>query len=128
MTYPETEGTNSSNYYSDLINSYAWDTAIVFIQAYDDNSYANKNNSEAESTTGTNPDKLCNIHDMSGNKLEWSTEISMCSDTNNRPITERGGFYGDSYGGVMSYTYTRFSLGIAYKDSYISFRVILCIK
>ena len=74
------DGTNSSNYYSDLINSYAWDTAIIFIQAYEDSTYASANYGPSFTTTGTNPDKACNIHDMSGNAYEWTTETYATSD------------------------------------------------
>ena len=92
-TYPVT-GTNSSNYYSDLINSYAWDTAIVFIQAYEDKTYASANYCTHLTTTGSNPDKVCNIHDMSGNVQEWSTETSSDSlGSVEMTCTQRGGYY-----------------------------------
>ena len=74
------DGANSSNYYSDLINSYTWDTAIIFIQAYEDSTYASANYGPSFTTTGTNPDKVCNIHDMSGNAYEWTTETYATSD------------------------------------------------
>lgn len=61
---------------SDLVNSYAWDTAIIFIQKYSGNSsYANKiPESPSLNNTGFNNDKVCNIHDMAMNGMEWSTE------------------------------------------------------
>ena len=94
---------------SDLVNSYAWDTAIVFIQECGtDNNYANQ---LGKSTTPDNPSNLgeailaqgngatktdvqCNIYDMAGNCVEWTTETSYI-DSNN-PCVIRGGFYDDS--------------------------------
>ena len=88
------DGTNSSNYYSDLINSYAWDTAIVFIQAYEDSTYASSNDSTSEAVTGGNGDQVCNINDMSGNKTEWTTETSTFTDSDDsNTCTDRGGYY-----------------------------------
>lgn len=62
---------------SDLINSYAWDTAITFIQKNDsnNNNYANKvDGSYTLSAPGTNEDVSCNIYGMSSNCAEWTTE------------------------------------------------------
>ena len=95
---------------SDLVNSYAWDTAIVFIQECGtDNNYANQ---LGKSTTPDNPSNLgkailaegngkdkadtqCNIYDMAGNCAEWTTETFSVSDG---PCVFRGGVYGISYG------------------------------
>ncbi len=64
--------------YSDLVNSYAWDTAIIFIQAYSGNtSYSQagvNTNYGASMLTGTHNDQVCNIHDMAANHHEWTTE------------------------------------------------------
>jgi len=73
---------------SDLINSYAWDTAIVFIQNFgtkaNSTSYSRtkgKSTTGKIATTGTNllnetnlKDEQCNIYDMAGNEREWTTE------------------------------------------------------
>ncbi len=63
---------------SDLVNSYAYDTAIVFIQEMGNANYANKTsiNTGSEANTGTIGDKVCNIHDLASNCFEWSTEYS----------------------------------------------------
>ena len=63
---------------SDLVNSYAWDTAIVFIQEFGGEeasaySVANKGGDTVNSA-GENGDEFCKINDMSGNLGEWSTE------------------------------------------------------
>ena len=127
-TYP-VAGANSSNYYSDLINSYAWDTAIIFIQAYEDSTYASENYSTRYTTTGTNQDKVCNIHDMSGNAEEWSTETSTYSfSSNDYPCTARGGFY-DTYVSVADdYTSSRSDYTTASSYSNNSFRLTLYVK
>ena len=78
--YGEVKENNELVYASDLINSYAWDTAIIFIQTYstetDASSYASQNKSTSFANTGINNDKYCNIWDMSGNAYEWTTEYS----------------------------------------------------
>ena len=72
-----------SNFESDLINSYAWDTAIVFIQTFSgdvDYSWQTKLQSIivkcGEATDGKNKDVRCNIFDMAGNTYEWTTETA----------------------------------------------------
>ena len=66
---------------SDLVNSYAYDTAIVFIQEMGNTNYANKTSVNSTlKNTGTIGDKVCNIHDISSNCKEWSTEYSMYED------------------------------------------------
>ena len=127
-TYP-VDGANSSNYYSDLINSYAWDTAIVFIQAYEDSSYASKNYSTTATTTGTNPDKVCNIHDMSGNKYEWTTETSTRSGSvDYGPCAGRGGRCFSVTGFASHYSSYREDNSTAYNTGDGSFRLSLYVK
>ena len=87
----------SSNFDSDLINSYAWDTAIVFIQIFSgDTDYSRQTRLQStlakcgEATDGTNKDVRCNIYDMAGNTVEWTTEsFSYMSN----PCVNRGGYY-----------------------------------
>ena len=73
---------------SDLVNSYAWDTAIVFIQMYSGqptysmqtskntvdtiNAGDTVNTGERVETT----DKVCNVYDMASNLWEWTTETN----------------------------------------------------
>lgn len=80
--YPDgykTDGTGTFS--SDLINSFAWDTAIIFLQTFDNRkdrtipySYKNSVNIGSLETKGTGIDLICNIYDMASNCLEWSTE------------------------------------------------------
>jgi len=87
---------NTNNFNSDLMNSYAWDTAIVFLQTFDDRtedkktkpySIQNSLNTGSPVNQGTNhleeekQDKICNIWDMASNTYEWTTETSSFSSS-----------------------------------------------
>ena len=96
--YGEVKENNELVYASDLVNSYAWDTTIIFIQTYstetDASSYASQNKSTSFSKTGINNDKYCNIWDMSGNTCEWTTEYSTVFGNGMVDLHGcRGGFY-----------------------------------
>ena len=73
----------SSNFESDLINSYAWDTAIVFILKCEDIKYSIQTVLQktlakcGEATDGVNKDVRCNIYDMAGNTSEYNTETDV---------------------------------------------------
>ena len=94
---------------SDLVNSYAWDTAIVYIQAMDENNknYANqKDGNGTLRNTGTTEDEKSHIFDMAGNIFEWTTEYSTnASDSINYPCVHRGGYYknSDDYTAIRYY-------------------------
>ena len=116
---------DATTYTSDLINSYAWDTAIVFIQAFGTESDASKysilNKSTSFKKTGANSDKYCNIYDMSGNAAEWSTETCISSIAG----VLRSGFYNIPYGPAKNYTSNRMTASETNKDSNYSFRPLL---
>ena len=87
--YGEIKENDDLIYASDLVNSYAWDTAITFIQTYSSNTnYASVNVSTSFAKTGINSDKYCNIWDMSGNASEWSTEVPVSTSG----YVSRGGY------------------------------------
>ena len=125
---------SDSNFESDLMNSYAWDTAIVFLQKFDNR--ANKaslkpysqqtslNNSLASQGTNnlevSKQDVICNVYDMASNCMEWTTETYSGS---NRPCTGRGGLYSNS--GSYSSTSLRFFNGTSNSYDSISFRSLL---
>ena len=82
---------------SDLMNSYAWDTAIVYIQKFsNDKDYSRQDGGSINSSltnTGVNKDEVCKINDMASNTIEWTTEYSTFTDSSYaRPCTARGGF------------------------------------
>ena len=125
---------NDSNFESDLINSYAWDTAILFLQKFDNRSnkenlkaYSRQNSLNTEdipSSQGTNnleasnQDIICNVWDMASNCLEWTTETNISAYV---PCTNRGGnCYVNYY-----YTSYRVNNGIGDVGGYFSFRPLL---
>ena len=86
----------SNNFTSDLMNSYAWDTATLFIQSCGTNLKYSKQTRISTSLleNGTNTQEVkdlqCNIYDMAGNVLEWTTETSSYQDL---PCVLRGGSF-----------------------------------
>ena len=99
---------SGTNFTSDLINSYAWDTAIVFIQECSgDKNYSRQIGKNTESSLQKAGESIlanvdsgdeakdvrCNIYDMSGNTYEWTTETN--SNTSS-PCVRRGGYYPNS--------------------------------
>ena len=117
----------STKFTSDLINSYAWDTAIVFIQTFSESTdysrqirIQNVIANTGKATDGTNYDVRCNIYDMAGNVYEWTTETSLLDST---PSVHRGGVYYDS----LYYTCYRNKNSVTYGFSNISFRPIIYI-
>ena len=131
--YGEVKENNELVYASDLVNSYAWDTAIIFIQTYatgeDASSYASKNKSTSFANTGKNNDKYCNIWDMSGNAYEWTTEYSTYSfDRYFNPCVFRGGFYSTADGEAYGYTSYRYHHYTTTSLSNIGLRPLLYVK
>ncbi|MCI9413034.1 MAG: hypothetical protein HFJ31_00740, partial [Clostridia bacterium] len=118
---------NSDYVESDLINSYSWDTAIVFIQKYSGSSnYANQTRkSSSKLNTGKAGDKVCNIHDMASNYFEWSTEHSTNPTSSySYYCVCRGGCYG--YNGLT--TAYREGYPSSRSDTYYSFRPLCYVK
>ena len=120
---------NNSNFTSDLMNSYAWDTAALFLQSCGTNSnYSRQPNLiDLLAQTGTNNltditkiDKQCNVFDMASNVREWTTETS---SLNNFPCTNRGGYYGSD-----NYTTNRYHNDELLMNDIIGFRPILYIN
>ena len=116
---------SDSNFTSDLINSYAWDTAIVFLQTFGTNkkysrqsslntSFANKGTNNLTE----NQDKICNIWDMASNDAEMTTETSSGSDFH---CTNRG----DHYIVASDYAAIRGYYGSVYADDNVGFRLLL---
>ena len=111
---------NTHPFTSDLMNSYAWDTATLFAQSCGTNSKYSRQNrlSTSYSSTGTTNDVQCNIYDMASNVLEWTTETSSLSGN---PCVDRGGYYNDS----NCYTSLRNDLSTSDSTSDIGFRSLL---
>ena len=131
--YGEVKENNELVYASDLVNSYAWDTAIIFVQTYSRKTdYASHNESEttkAFTATGKNNDKYCNIWDMSGNAREWTTEYSTYSpDIYFYCCVNRGGSYKANSGSVYNYTSFRGSEDPTRSISLFGLRPLLYVK
>ena len=117
---------------SQLISSYAWDTALNFIcqtneEGYllattTDDNYGNIGTYNKTQTGGYPADCYSNIYDFLGNCLEWTTEYSSNLSFDNFPCVSRGGNYGYNYAAFRGYYYTGFG------DTYISFRSQLYIN
>ena len=109
---------------SDLMNSYAWDTAIVYIQEMGNTNYANASDGNGTlRNTGTTGDEKCKIFDMAGNEAEWTTEYSTETfRTYADPCVSRGGRYDVS---ANYRTSDRYLSGAKSSDRGKSFRSVL---
>ncbi len=111
---------------SDLVNSYAWDTAIVYIQEMGNANYANqKDGNGTLKDTGSTGDEKCKIYDMAGNVREWTTEYSSATnDSGAIPCLNRGGHYYNS----TPFTARRNLIDAATIINFVGFRPLLYVK
>ena len=108
----------------DLINSYAWDTAIVYMKKMKGNSYAIKSDGNGTiRNTGETGDEVCKIFDMSGNLFEWTTEF-FADEEEYTPCVTRGGIFYDSSLTINS----RMNWEVRFNDIIYGFRPILYVK
>ena len=119
---------NTHPFTSDLMNSYAWDTATLFLQSCGTNNKYSRQNSlnTSLSQTGTNnqttKDVQCNVFDMASNVSEWTTENYSHSSS---ASVYRGGNYYNGSGGYTSFRYVSMvSVGYAY----VGFRALLYVN
>ena len=115
---------------SDLMNSYAWDTAIVYIQEASTPNYANatrkhnslSNTGKLDPDVPTLKDEVCKINDMASNVMEWTTEHSSFTTSSIAyPCVYRGGVcYSSNY-----YTASRLDRHAADRYIYLGFRLSL---
>ena len=105
------------------MNSYAWDTALLFIQKQSTGYSIKQSVNDIDDgllTTGESGDVQCNIYDLASNCYEWTTEIydgSRC--------VRRGDAYSDN---ELCCANTRHEEGNTTKNESISFRPILYLK
>ena len=122
---------DESSVVSELISSYAWDTALNFIcqtnsEGYtlatiSSREYGNIGTNNKQNTGVYSADNYSKIHDLLGNCFEWTTEYSIVNDYHN---VCRGGYCNNSnlYAALRGNVYTNTS------DAYYSFRVQLYVK
>ena len=120
-----------SSVVSELISSYAWDTALNFICQTNSagytlattvsSSYGNIVTGSRKNTGMDANDNYSNIHDLLGNCSEWTTEYS--SNSGN-PCVSRGGDYTIS----TLYAADRNRITSSYSGDHFSFRVQLYVK
>lgn len=113
----------NSNVTSRLCSSYAWDTALKFIESkypeYSTRSEGGYNEQSNPTTTGFDTMHPCNIYDMGGNISEFTTETNNYSGYT---YTIRGGWYKHS-GSDEPAAYRTYINGNAYVN--VGFRVSL---
>ncbi len=109
---------NAKTVKSDLMNSYVWNTAIVYIEECGNKNYAYQESRNSKlSNTGTNNDEVCKINDMASNIVEWTTEYSNNVSTSlATPCSFNGGDY------TMGSTFSRGNSSVSYKEKNIGFR------
>ena len=122
---------------SELINSYAYDTAIVYVQKCSNNSTYSRYSTQKDelNNTGSTKDEVCKINDLAGNVAEWTTETgqwgkgSTFTNINNTVFgfVARGGRFNNidcwaSYRGSSSTGYT---VAGTEEVDYFGFRTIL---
>ena len=81
----------------------------------------NREKNTSLSQTGTINDKQCNVYDMAGNILEWTTETSSMSGNFDYPCVYRGGYCEDD----VFYTSRRSLNDIWDTNAYFGFRPIV---
>ena len=93
-----------------LANSFAWDTAMLFIQKYSGDEFYSQQKSLSSSpsntgmaTDGNNFDVRCNLYDMAGNYAEWTTETFSAMYS---PAVYRGGYYVHKISNASSRNYS----------------------
>ena len=119
---------------SELISSYAWDTALNFICQTNEAGYllANTTSSTYGNISTGNPtktgeyeaDEYSKIHDMLGNRIEWTTEYSNRIFGTAYSNVNRGGRYYDNSG----YASLRNATSVSSTSDTIGYRVQLIIN
>ena len=128
--YGEVKENSELVYASDLVNSYAWDTAIVFIQTCstkeDAINYASKKEESAQFETGISNDQYCNVWNMASGVYEWTTECANYSgDKLGLICVDRGGY---GLGGGNNAMSSRDLSNMVDRSPIMSFRSILYVK
>ena len=119
---------------SKLVNSYAWDTALKFIEVVegknvdtDSTEWGNYYDDEFSNTDGLintgafEETKACNIYDLAGNVLEWTTENIVVQGATSSVY--RGGDCSDD--GALDPAGVRVNVDPSFTNDYFGFRPLL---
>jgi len=112
---------------SSLINSYAWDTTMQFIQQTVPSYLKSKEftGKKQLKKTGQNEDCVCNIYDLAGNVREWTTEYSSNGYYSYlSSCVVRGGYFENQDFTAIS----RYYNGEFVANAYIGYRMIVYMK
>ena len=128
MYSKDNDNNNIIEFASDLMNSYAWDTATLFLQECGEDRYSIKSsvntyNDDGLAEKGTSTDFLCNVYDMSSNCDEWTTETGW--NSSGKICICRGSSY---YRYNQFYTSSRLGQDTSISFASDSFRPILYVK
>ena len=108
------------------MNSYAWDTALVYIQEFSgDTDYSRQDGKSINSSltnTGANKDERCKINDMASNDSEWTTEYSTGTTSSSAFHCTRIGGYCNSGSNYTSFRYSYVAYPV---NQYFTFRPTL---
>lgn len=119
----------TNNVASKLCSSYAWDTALKFIETQNSSYLTSGDGGNYNTSSGgsgqnqkTGYDRVhpCNIYDLGGNVREWTSEIFVGGEIS---CTLRGGSYNDSK--TDNPASKRESARAATTSGYIGFRISL---
>ena len=124
---------NSAYIESELVSSYAWDTALNFICQINgyrlvaaNKDYGNIGTSSLKNTGMYEADNYCNIYDIVGNVREWTTEYGRLYR-----CVARGGYYDHTNYSADDRSCTNtngINFNSTYSCDFIGFRIQLYIK
>lgn len=112
---------NSNEFTCSLINSFAWDTTLKWLEKTNNIEYSEfAIDSVNENTYVTGQSSINNIYDMNGNVSEWTTEM-----LEEYAIFRAGKFFDEELNDTSAYVGVRNAIAENAKYDSIGFRVIL---
>ncbi|MBQ6992470.1 MAG: hypothetical protein IJN50_06165 [Clostridia bacterium] len=112
---------NSDEFNNSLINSFAWDTTLKWLEQTNDIKYSEIATSNNNTNTYITGDTLINnIYDFNGNVSEWTTEV-----LEKFAVFRAGGFYDEELNETSAFVGNRNIISKKAKYDSIGFRVIL---
>ncbi len=106
---------NTDKYATDLVNSYAWDSTLEYIQLF-------SGDTDYSIQTHLATDVRCNIYDLASKNYEWTTEFPSLSGAYS--VVRGGSSY---YGAVDTAGYRGYNINTS-AYAHVSFRTVLYFK